>query len=185
MFDAARFLDITTKAPRNGRLLQELRSFDLPQCHVVAGCLFQAVWNHQSGRPLEDGIKDWDVFYFDDADTSYEAEDRVIQALANTFGPYVEVRNQARVHLWYGPKYGVERAPLKSCEDGIASFLVECSCVGINVATGGLVAPYGLDDLWAGKLVRNEASGTPDLFAAKAASYQARWPHLTIIEQET
>jgi uncharacterized protein len=185
MFDTAQFLNITTKAPRNAILLEALRSFNLPQCHLVAGCLFQAVWNHQCGRPLEDGIKDWDVFYFDDADTSYEAEDQVIKAIAARFGPDVEVRNQARVHLWYGPKYGVERAPLKSSEAGIGSFLVECSCVGISVETGALVAPYGLGDLWAGRLVPNQASGTPDLFAAKAASYQARWPHLTIIRQET
>ena len=175
------FLALTTSAPRNARLLAELPSFELPDCHIVAGCLFQTVWNHRTGAPLEHGIKDWDVFYHD-PDTSYEAEDRVIKALAAHFGDWVEVRNQARVHLWYGQKFGRQRAPLASSADGIGSFLVECTCVGIHVGSGGLVAPFGLADLWAGRLVENRANSSRDLFAAKAASYQARWPWLTIVD---
>jgi uncharacterized protein len=65
----ADFMSLTTSAPRNARLLAELPAFDLPDCHIVAGCLFQAVWNHRSGAPLEQGIKDWDIFYFE-PDTS-------------------------------------------------------------------------------------------------------------------
>jgi uncharacterized protein len=175
----ADFLSITTAAPRNAQLLAELPALNLPHCHIVAGCLFQAVWNQQAGAPLEQGIKDWDVFYFD-PDTSYEAEDRVIKAVAAQFGDWVEVRNQARVHLWYEQKFGRPRQPLTSSEHGIASFLVECTCVGINVATGAVVAPFGLDDIATGRLVENRANASPDLFAAKAKSYQSRWPWLTI-----
>lgn len=173
------FLTITTNAPRNAHLLADLPGFNLPDCHIVAGCLFQSVWNHRSGLPLERGIKDWDVFYFD-PDTSYEAEDKVIKALAAHFGDWVEVRNQARVHLWYQQKFGHRRAPLISAADGIGSFLVECSCVGIHVQSGDLVAPFGLADLWAGRLVENRFNNSRDLFMAKAESYRSRWPWLII-----
>ena len=81
----------------------------LPQCHVTAGCLFQTVWNVLSGRPPAENIKDYDVFYFDGRDLSWEAEDEVIRRvspLAEKLGLPVEVKNQARVHLWYRQRFG-------------------------------------------------------------------------------
>jgi hypothetical protein len=53
-------------------------------------------------------VKDYDVFYFDE-DLSWEAEDAVIQhlgVLTNDLGVTVEIRNQARVHLWYKQRFG-------------------------------------------------------------------------------
>ena len=64
---------------------------------------FQNVWNTVEWRAPGNGIKDYDLFYFDDADLSWDAEDRVIQRAASLFADLdatVEVRNQARVHLW-------------------------------------------------------------------------------------
>jgi uncharacterized protein len=58
-----------------------------------------------TGRPLDYGIKDYDLGYFDDSDLSYEAEDAVIRRVKAAFDEplrsTVEVRNQARVHLWF------------------------------------------------------------------------------------
>ena len=45
---------------------------------MVAGSVYQAFWNALSDRPVAEGVKDYDLFYFDD-DLSYEAEDVVIQ----------------------------------------------------------------------------------------------------------
>jgi hypothetical protein len=42
---------------------------------VTAGCLFQTVWNVVTDRPPTSGIKDYDIFYFDGTDLSWEAED--------------------------------------------------------------------------------------------------------------
>ncbi|HEV2678243.1 MAG TPA: nucleotidyltransferase family protein [Aliidongia sp.] len=74
------------------------------------GCLFQAVWNRRSARPVDAGIKGYDVFYFDDGDLGSEAEDRVIR------------------------RFGAGYPPLVSTEDGIGRYLVACTCVGIRVA---------------------------------------------------
>ena len=55
-----------------------------------------------SDRPVTESIKDFDIFYFNAKDSSYEAADVVIKEAAVLFGDRnieVEVRNQARVHL--------------------------------------------------------------------------------------
>ncbi|WP_278914484.1 nucleotidyltransferase family protein [Deinococcus wulumuqiensis] len=61
-------------------------------------------------------------------------------------------------------------------------FLIECTCLGIN-AQGTVYAPYGLGDMEAGRLKRNALNHSPGLYAAKAASYLARWPWLLDTEQ--
>ena len=185
MHDAASFLRLVLSSPANRRLIEGLATFDLPQCHLTAGCLFQAVWNSLSGRPLSENIKDYDVFYFDDGDFSWEAEDAVIRRvapLAERLGLSVEVKNQARVHLWYKQRFGEDYPQLHSARDGIARYLVRCTCVGIDVSTGEVFAPDGFADLAAGLLRINPLLPREALWRAKAEHYRARWPWLTIVE---
>ncbi|MEM6905222.1 MAG: nucleotidyltransferase family protein, partial [Pseudomonadota bacterium] len=75
----------------------------LPDGWIVAGALYNTVWNVLTGRPPGHGIRDIDVFYFDGSDLSYGAEDQVIRRASRHFAPEppVEIRNQARVHLWF------------------------------------------------------------------------------------
>lgn len=181
--DAARFIDCARQDPMNAALLDRLPGLGLPQAHLTAGCLFQAWWNRRAGHPVGCGVKDYDIFYFDDRDLSWEAEDAVIrraQAAVGVPGAAIEVRNQARVHLWYPDRFGAPCPQLRSARDGIDRFLVACTCLGIAVATGELYAPYGLDEVQAGTLRPNPLIGQPHLFARKAAGYRARWPFLTI-----
>ena len=141
------FATLAMGNPVNAALLQRLAGLALPQCHLTAGCLFQALWNQRSGRAVDWGVKDCDVFYFDDADLSWEAEDRVIRevcALTADLGVEVEVKNQARVHLWYRDRFQADCPRLLSAQAGIDRFPVSCSCVGIDVASGGVYAPHGL-----------------------------------------
>jgi hypothetical protein len=132
-------------------------------------------------------VKDYDVFYFDDDDLSWEAEDAVIQCvrrLSDDLGVTVEVKNQARVHLWYEQRFGSPYAKLSSTRDEIDRYLVSCTCVSIDVASGELYAPNGLQDLHDGILRMNPLSSRPDLFRQKARDYRARWPWLTIADAE-
>ncbi|MEM5517801.1 nucleotidyltransferase family protein [Henriciella sp. AS95] len=177
------FMHHVRSVSTNDELLARLPDLCLPQCYLAAGCLFQPVWNHRSGNPSGWGINDFDVFYFDDTDTSYEAEDAVIQRAARLFTDLdakVEIRNQARVHLWYGKKFGRPIAPLTSSKDGIEGFLVACTCIGIEVETGAIHAPDGLQDLWNGILRPNPRTADDPLFLKKAESYKARWPWLRV-----
>ena len=100
----------------------------------MAGCLVQTVWNGLTTRAVDYGINDYDVFYFD-PDTTWAAEDAVIRQLHNAFanlGVAVEIRNQARVHLWYPEKHGVPYPPLHSSTQGIDRFLTRNTQVGIR-----------------------------------------------------
>lgn len=176
---APEFLNLIRRNPVNAAILDRLPALGAPQAHLVAGALFQTVWNVRGGRPPGAGIRDYDLFYWD-ADTSYEAEDAVIRRAALLFADLnarVEVRNQARVHLWFPHKHGVTRPPIGSAREGIRQFLVECTCVGVD-ARGELYAPCGLADLAAGILRPNPHNHTPGLYAAKVADYRTRWPWL-------
>ena len=186
-FTPRMLVDNAMANPLNAELLTRLASLALPQCHLCAGSIFQATWNLASGRAADWGVKDYDVFYFDDRDLSWEAEDEVIQRVhASTadLGVQVEVRNQARVHLWFADRFGASYPQLRSAHDGIDRYLVACTCVGIEVATREVYAPDSLQDLADGVLRINPRQPSPELFCAKAASYRARWPWLTIAPVE-
>ena len=123
----------------------------------MSGCLVQTVWNVLTGRAVDYGIADYDVFYFD-PDTSWPAEDAVISDLQRRLadlGVTIEVRNQARVHLWYPQKHGLPYPALQSSTQGIDRFLTKNTQVGIRRTQDGfdVYAPNGFDDI-AGMIVR-------------------------------
>ncbi|WP_269759621.1 nucleotidyltransferase family protein [Variovorax sp. E3] len=170
--------------PVNAALAERLPGLGLKQGFLTAGCLFQAVWNRGAGRPPGWGVKDYDVFYFDDSDLSWEAEDAVIRrvhAAVADLGATVEVKNQARVHLWYEQRFKAHYPRLHSARDGIDRYLIACTRVGIDLADGSLYAPDGLGDLAAGILRVNPLMPMPEMFAVKARDYQSRWPSLRIV----
>lgn len=176
-------LKLAMANPINAEITARLPALGLDQCFLTAGCLFQAVWNHQSNLPADQGVKDYDVFYFD-TDVSYEAEDAVIraaEALFQDLGVNVEVKNQARVHLWYGQRFGRPYPQLHTAKQGIDRYPVAGTCIGLEVATGEVYAPYGLEDVEQGVLRINPVHPEQALFEAKAKSYQARWPWLKIV----
>ncbi|WAC72460.1 nucleotidyltransferase family protein [Roseateles sp. SL47] len=168
--------------PHNRRILERWDALALPDGWLVAGCLFQTVWNLHSGRDPTADIQDYDLFYFNPDDVTDEGERRM-QAHAETvlgdLGITVEATNQARVHLWYESYFGHPYAPLGSSKEGIDRFLVPATCVGVRPG-GEVYAPNGLASLYAGDLRMNPLSPHRDLFERKAASYQRRWPWLTI-----
>lgn len=170
----------------NAALMDRLPGLGLPDCWLVAGCLFQTVWNGKAGRPAGEAISDYDVFYFDAADVSYEAEDGHIRRVAGAFADLdvkIELKNQARVHLWYAQRFGREYPPLSSSAEGIDRFLVRSTCAGIRCVAGeprAVYASFGLDELYAGVLGANPRNVAGDRFMEKALSYQARWPWLRV-----
>ena len=103
------FIAAALRNPANKIITDELFRLALPDAWLVSGCLVQTVWNVLTGRAVDYGIADYDIFYFD-SDTSWEAEDDVIRRLNAAFRKLrvkVEARNQSRVHLWYPGKHGL------------------------------------------------------------------------------
>lgn len=184
MTTADRFRTDALANPCNAAILGRLPALGLDQPWLVAGCLYQTVWNLLSDRQPGESIKDYDLFYWDE-DTSWEAEDAVIRRGADLFGDLgveVEIRNQKRVPLWFEERFGSPYPPIARARDGIGRFLVECTCVGLS-PDGTLCAPFGLDDLYAGTLRWNDNNPTPQHFEAKCASYRARWPWLQVADR--
>jgi hypothetical protein len=97
------FISLVLSNKWNGIVLDRMEQLGLSDWWLTAGCIAQSVWNRLYDRAADHGILDYDVIYFD-RDTSWEAEDAVIRATATLFADLpiaVQVRNQARVPLWY------------------------------------------------------------------------------------
>ena len=180
-----RFLDDIRANPFNRAILERWSDLALPDGWLVAGCLFQAVWNLRSGAEPQAQVKDYDLFYFDTSDLSPQAEQRVqerVDAVLRDLGIVAEAKNQARVHLWYPDYFGFPYPQLANSREGIDRYLVLSTCVGVQPAGHDfeLYAPYGLEILYEGLLSPNPLTDHHDLFIAKARSYQQRWPWLRI-----
>jgi hypothetical protein len=169
----------------NKAILDRWTRLALPDGWLVAGCLFQTVWNLRSGAAAEARIKDYDLFYFDGADLSEDAEQRVqarIDDVLGDLGIVAEAKNQARVHLWYPEHFGHAYPQLHSSKEGIDRFLIPATCVGLRPSEGGweLHAPHGLPLLYEGVLAPNPLTDHRALFEVKARSYRDRWPWLKV-----
>jgi hypothetical protein len=183
--DRDEFLITALRNPANAIIVGELRDLALPDAWLVAGCLAQTVWNVATGRAVDYGINDYDVFYYD-PDRSWAAEDAVIRELRHRLaglGVTIEARNQARVHLWYPQKHGVPYPALGRATDGIDRFLTRNTQVGIRRTADGydVYAPHGFGEM-AGLIVRPNltANFSAANYAAKAARWKSLWPELTV-----
>ncbi|HEY5008315.1 MAG TPA: nucleotidyltransferase family protein [Caulobacteraceae bacterium] len=183
---AGRLDAILRATPNLMTVLERARDLALPDWLMVSGAIYQPVLNHLTGRPLDFGIKDYDLAYFDAADLSFAAEDAVIQRAATAFDSplreMVEVRNQARVHLWFEDHYGEAYAPLSCSAEALSRFTAPLFAVGARLEPDGrlhLEAPFGLADLFGLRLRPNPTRRTRG-FETTAARAAARWPEITV-----
>ncbi len=181
---AARLDRIVREDPILWRALVEARAFDLPDWWIVSGAIYNTVWNHLTGQSAGYGIKDIDLFYFD-PETSYEAEDREIMRGVAHFSPFppVEIRNQARVHLWYEDHFGQTIAPLTCPRDSILGFASETHAVGVRLEADdrlSICAPFGLEAIFHIRMVPNRRNGTRQTHDQKAARCKTLWPEITV-----
>ncbi|WP_255312745.1 nucleotidyltransferase family protein [Rhodococcus pyridinivorans] len=127
-----------------------------------------------------------DIVLGDPVCLSYEAEDRVIEKAAALFADVdtgVEVRNEARVHLWYEEHFGVPADPFTSSADAIDHFASTTCCFGITREPGSglrVYAPHGFDGLFGMVLRPNPVLAPREVYEAKARQWQAEWPRLVV-----
>ena len=185
-----RLIEIVRGVPTTMEVLRKVRDLQLPDAMIFSGAIYQPVWNHLTGRAPDYGIKDYDVAYHDASDISYEAEDVVIQRVAAAFEPplreLVEVRNQARVHLWFADRFGADEPypPLDQSAAALKRFVATAFCVGVRLEKDGTLsvhAPFGLEDLFAMRLRPNplRPSGAGG-WERTTGSAKARWPEITV-----
>jgi hypothetical protein len=179
-----RFLSFVLANRWNANILERIPQLGLTDWWLTAGCLAQSVWNGLYDRPPDHGILDYDVFYFD-LDTSWEAEDTVIAKAAAIFADLpiaVQIRNQARVPLWYEKKFGVPFPPVETASEGIDRF--PCGTVAVGIRRDGdkfrIHAPFGLGPLLQGTLIPNTALQIAEIYAAKTRRWREVWPDLVV-----
>lgn len=184
---AAALTRFVRETPVLVEVLRTARADGLPQALIVAGALYNLTWNRLTGRPALAGVNDIDLVYFD-PDLSWDAEDRVIRRLGAQFANLpvpVEIRNQARVHLWFPPKIGIATfAPLRSSADMLPFYAARAFAVAVGLDRDDalrLVAPFGLDDLFSFQLAPNPALPNRVSYEKKCARAQSFWPELTIL----
>jgi len=169
------------------QLLTVVRAHDLPQWRVVAGCIYQTVWNSLTGRPALTGINDYDVSYFDVLDLSAETETSVedhIRAELPAFPAPIEVCNQARVHLWFEQHFGIAYAPLSSTDEAITRYASTTHAVGVRLMQDDrldVFAPFGLDDIFDMVVRPNRVLPNKATHEKKAARARVTWPQLKIV----
>jgi hypothetical protein len=168
-------------------VLRGIRELGLPDALLGSGAIYNTVWNKLTGRPPLTGIKDADVVYFDDTDLSYEAEDAVIRRAAVQFAGIplpVEVRNQARVHLWFPQRFGFAYPQLTCSADMMLNFASKTHAVAARLEADDnlhIAAPFGLDDIFAFRVTPNATLPNREAHLRKGERAKAVWPELTIV----
>lgn len=184
--DHDRFVQIIWDDPLCRAALERARGADLPQWRIVAGVLYNAVWNHLTGRPSGHGVNDIDLIYFDDADLGWDAEDQVIKTVTPRFSDLpkpVEIRNQARVHLWYEARFGRPYPPLRSADEATHRYTTIAHAVAARLEPDGRIdvyAPFGLRDILTMRMRPNRSFEDVAAHRRKAERAKAMWPELII-----
>ena len=172
--------------PLAAAILERSPRLEAPDWALAAGAVYQNVWNALTGRPPGYGVRDYDLAYCDPADPSWDGEDAVITRAAALFADLekpVEVRNQARVHLWFEAKYGEARTPLTSVEAAIAGYAAHAHSVAVRPGANGaleILAPHGLNAVFDMRIAPARRSAHTQAFRDKVARMRALWPELKV-----
>lgn len=95
----------------------------------------------------------------------------------------VEVRNEARVHLWYEDHFGVPATAFRSSKDAIDHFASTTCCYALTRDPSWgieVYAPHGYTDLFAQRVRPNPLLAPREVYERKAARWLREWPQLII-----
>jgi len=166
--------------------LRAARSLGLESWCIGAGAIRNLVWDELHGYQTPSALADIDLAFFDP-----EAEPGLDQALQRRLQQQApalpwEVTNQAFVHTWFESYFGHAVEPLQSLEDAIATWPEFATSVGVSLDADDriqLIAPHGLDDLFAMRVQRNPRRVSLETYRARVQEkqYTQRWPRVTVI----
>lgn len=178
---------------KNKRLIEVLKVLEkyskinprFKDYYVGAGSVNQTIFNYLSGNKLDYGIKDFDIVYYDE-DLSYEAEDKIIKDLELLFQNkqiLFDIKNEARVHIWYNEKYKANREPYISVEDAISKWGATVTCIGVRLENNKLITycPYGLNDLFSMTIRPIKTYFTKEQYEERVNRWLSKWPNLKVI----
>lgn len=166
--------------------LTAVKSLELNSWCIGAGAVRALVWDCLHGFSSPSAIPDVDVAYFDPTDLTPKAEQALLSILRG-LQPNIpwEVTNQAAVHLWFEGAFGHPVQPLTSLHEAIASWPEFATSVGITLNEKSqlkIIAPFGLNDLFAMVVRRNPARVCQKTYLQRIEQkkYSIRWPKVQI-----
>ncbi|BDG68990.1 hypothetical protein ENLAB_25540 [Enterococcus innesii] len=168
------------------KIIRNVSALGIPNLYVGGGSVTQSVWNHLFSKPIGYGISDVDIVYFD-TDLSLEKERMVLEQIVKTTkqNQYaLDVKNEARVHLWYEEEFGFSIPAYTSTEEAISTWPSTATSIGVFFDQENklqIFAPYGMYDLFSGVVRPNKAMISREVYEKKAEKWGAKWPGLTVI----
>ena len=167
-------------------ILKKLQEYNLEDYYLGAGCISQTFFNYYHGYNLEKNINDYDIVYFDN-DLSYEKEDKIIKDitfLLRNIDVQLDIKNQARVHLWSLKSLGRQIKQINSLEQAVRGWGTTVTCIGIRLKNDDLeiFAPYGLNDLFDMNIVPLKDNIPKEEYLKKVKKWKEKWPLLNINE---
>ena len=172
------------------KILDYIYELKLPNFYIAAGCIFQTIWNYYDNKPLNYGIKDIDIIYYDAINLSKESEKELENKIISHFKELninyeFDVHNEARMHLWQKEKNNLDIDQYKNSEDAIDQWIATIHAIGITKENGiiKIYAPYGLSDIYS-RTVRpiKHKTNSKELYDKKVTSWCKRFDNLNIIE---
>ena len=166
-------------------ILDKLQELNLQNYYIGAGRINQTIWNYLLDLPLDYGIDDVDIVYFD-SDVSEEKEKKFeieIRELFSELNINVDVTNEARVHLWYKDKFGFDIEPYTSIEHAINTWPTTATAIGVRKQKEELIvyAPFGLNDLFSLILRANKSQINEEIYNNKCKKWTKKWNGLKVI----
>lgn len=171
-------------------ILDYICELNLPNFYIAAGSIFQTIWNYYDQKPLNFGIKDIDIIYYDPNNLSKESEKKLENKIIEHFKVLnlnyeFDIHNEARMHLWKKENENKDIDQYKNSEDAIDQWIATVHSIGITKENDNIkvYAPYGLSDIFS-KTIRpiKHKANSKELYDKKAESWQKRFDNLNIIE---
>ncbi len=184
------FISIIKQNTELMTILNYIYELKLPNFYIAAGSIFQTIWNYYNHKPLNFGIKDIDIIYYDTNNISKESEknleDKIIKHFEKLGLKYdFDVHNEARMHLWKKENENKNIDQYKNSEDAIDQWIATVHAIGITKKNNEIkvYAPYGLSDIFS-KTVRpiKHKGNSKELYDKKVLSWQSRFENLNVIK---
>lgn len=184
----ARLIAIASDSAWFMSALRAARQLQLSSWCIGAGAVRNLVWDALHELPTPTQLPDIDLAYFDAACLTPERDAQLQQSLAEIMsGVPWEVTNQAGVHHWFEDYFGHPVPALHSLEEAVASWPEYATSVGLRLEhddTISVIAPHGLDDLFAMVIRRNPSRASIDTYRQRVAQkrYAERWPRVVVVD---
>lgn len=187
-YDLYNLINIIKEDSLLSEIADLLSRYHKNSCYIGAGSIAQTVWNLKTNKPTGYGIEDIDIIFYNKDELDENCETEIYNYLKSNLRDKsicLDIKNQARIHLWYKNKFGYDITPYISLESAVNTWPTTASAVAIRKHTDNdweIYAPYGLDDLFQLKVKANNRQITEDIYNMKLKKWKTKWEELDIID---